>query len=62
MSDQGSVNPLFNTQLKCLREKRLPNAIENRDGLPETQRKDMTGHGKLFLQVTSVSKLCYRKC
>ena len=51
MSGQGSVNPLFNTQLKCLREKLLPNAIENWDGLPETQRKDMTDMANFFCKL-----------
>ncbi|XP_057300254.1 uncharacterized protein LOC130630693 [Hydractinia symbiolongicarpus] len=51
MSDLGPINPLFNSQLKSLREKLLPNVVENWNYLSETQKTDMTDMGNFFCKL-----------
>ena len=52
MSDQGPINPLFNAQLKILRESVLPTAIENWvtfDAIKKDELKEMSNYCKLHL-------------
>ena len=47
MSDQGPINPLFNAQLKILRESVLPTAIENWvtfDAIKKDELKEMSNY------------------
>ena len=47
MSDQGPINPLFNVQLKVLRESVLPTAIENWetfDAIKKDELKEMSNY------------------
>ena len=45
MSDQGSVNPVYNERLQKIREELLPVAFENWDTMSHKVRQEM---GKLF--------------
>ena len=49
MSDLGPVNPLFNSQLKSLREKLLPAGVENLSDLSDPERSAMGEIANFFL-------------
>ena len=51
MSDLGPINPLFNSQLKSLREQLLPKVIGNWESLTESQKADMTDMGNFFCKL-----------
>ncbi|XP_065669266.1 uncharacterized protein LOC136088717 [Hydra vulgaris] len=58
MSDLSSVNPLFNSQLKTLREKLLPIAISYWDFLSSNVKDNMKDIGKEFGAVRLVRTTC----
>ena len=51
MSDLGPVNPVFNCQLKALREELLPKMVDNWDGLSHAQRNDLADMGNVYCKL-----------
>ena len=51
MSDQGPINPVFNAQLKILRESVLPTAIENWETLDCEQKQELKEMSNYFCKL-----------
>ena len=51
MSDLGPVNPLFNTELKVLRETLLPKAIDNWEQLSDSDKAGFAEMGNFFCKL-----------
>ena len=51
MSDQGPINPLFNVQLKILRESVLPTAIENWETFEATKKEELKEMSNYFCKL-----------
>ena len=51
MSDQGPINPIFNAQLKVMRENLLPTAIENWDTLTSSEQDELKKMGNFFCKL-----------
>ena len=52
MSDLGPVNPLFNAQLKVLRESLLPKALHNWESLSDKRKNEISNMGNFFVNYT----------
>ena len=55
MSDLGPVNPLFNSQLKSLREKLLSVGVENWSDLSDPERSAMGEMANFFCKLHLLS-------
>ena len=51
MSDQGPINPIFNSQLKVLRETILPVAKENWETLSDVEKDELKKMGNFFCKL-----------
>ena len=55
MSDQGPVNPLFNSKLSILRSELMPKVVENWDDLDNSKKVELNRMGNFFCKLHLLS-------
>ena len=59
MSDQGSINPIFNSALSEMRGNLLPSVLDNWHNLDEATQEHLRSMGHFFCKNAFVSKFCH---